>query len=123
MNIHMAVHGVNAVGRFLGLCWYWVTFAWVLLRAIFFWWLFLVLVWDFTDLLGIPLIQDLKAGIHEAASIPGRFFTSARGGKEDPAAIQARCRHLTQRNGRWNHYCPLCGKKLLTAEPPRWRIE
>ncbi|PIW65538.1 MAG: hypothetical protein COW12_01345 [Candidatus Omnitrophica bacterium CG12_big_fil_rev_8_21_14_0_65_45_16] len=134
MNIHMAVHGVTAVGRFTGRCWYWVTFVWVLLRAVFFWWLFLVLIWDFTDLLGIPLVQDLKAGIHKVASYPEKIFT-----KEDPAARQARieqeerkkikawaqahCRHIHKRNGLWNYFCPLCGKKLIEiGDPPLWQI-
>ena len=102
--------------------------------AIFFCWLFAVLVWDFTDLLGIPLIQDLKAGIHEAASVPTKVFV-----KEDPAVIQAQieqeerikikewaqahCRHIHQRNGLWNYFCPLCGKKLIEiGDPPLWQI-
>ena len=134
MNIHMAMHGVNTIWRFIGRCWFWMTFVWVLLRAVFFWWLFVVLVWDFTDLLGIPLIQGLKAGIHEAASVPTKVFV-----KEDPAAIQAQmeleerkkikvwaqahCRHIHQRNGLWNYFCPLCGKKLIEiGDPPLWQI-
>jgi len=82
MNIHMAIHRVNTIGRFIGRCWYWVTFFWVLVRAIFFWWLFLVLIWDFTDLLGIPLIQDLKAGIQQAASAPAKLFEEGGPGRD-----------------------------------------
>ena len=88
MNIHRAVHSINSIWHWIGRCWFWVTFVWLWMRAIFFWWLFAVLVWDFTDLLGIPLIQDLKAGIHEAASVPAKLFE-----KEDPAAIQAQIEH------------------------------
>jgi len=134
MNIHMAMHRVNSIWHWLGRCWFWVTFAWVLIRAIFFWWLFAVLVWDFTDLLGIPLIQDLKAGIHEAAGVPAKLFA-----KEDPVATQAlikreerkrivewaqaHCRHIHKRNGLWNYFCPLCGKKLIEiGDPPLWQI-
>ncbi len=134
MNIHMAIHRVNSIWHWLGRCWCWVTFAWVLIRAVFFWWLFAVLVWDFTDLLGIPLIQGLKAEIQDVASFPGKLVA-----KEDPAAIQAQieqeerrairewaqahCRHIHKRNGLWNYFCPLCGKKLIEiGDPPLWQI-
>ncbi len=134
MNVHRRSHRKNSFCYWIGLCWYWVSFAWLWMRAIFFWWLFAVLVWDFTDLLGIPLIQGLKAEIHAAASVPAKLFA-----KEDPAAIQAEiereerkrivawaqahCRHIHKRNGLWNYFCPLCGKKLIDiGDPPLWQI-
>lgn len=124
---------IRLLWYWIGLCWFWVKLAWYWIRAAFFWWLFLILLWDFTDLLGIPLIQDLKAQIHEAVSAPAKLFV-----KEDPArirekalaeagrieieAIQARCRHITRRNGLWNYFCPLCGKKLIPGDHPWWQI-
>ena len=136
MNIHMLHrlnHRVNSFLHWIGRCWFWVTLVWCLIRAIFFWWLLAVLAWDFTDLLGIPLIQSLKAEIQEAASTPGKFFV-----KDDQLKIQAQieqgerkqivewaqdhCQHIYKRNGLWNYFCPVCGKKLIPGDHPWWQI-
>lgn len=134
MNIHRPIHRAQSFLHGIGIFWFWVNFAWVWIRAIFFWWLFAVLVWDFTDLLGIPLIQGLKAEMQQVASVPAKLFA-----KKDQAAIQAQiereerkrivewaqahCRHIHKRNGLWNYFCPLCGKKLIEiGDPPLWQI-
>lgn len=37
--------------------------------------------------------------------------------------LQEHCRHIyVQRNGLVTYYCPVCRKKLTTANPPLWQI-
>ena len=37
--------------------------------------------------------------------------------------LQEHCSHVyRQSNGLWTYYCPLCRKKLTTANPPLWEI-
>ena len=123
----------NSFLYWIDLCWFWVSLTWLCIRAIFFWWLLAVLAWDFTDLLGIPAIQSLKAEIQEVASVPSKFFV-----KDDRLKIQthieqeerkriaewsqAQCQHIYKRNGLWNYFCPLCGKKLIPGDHPWWQI-
>lgn len=140
-SVHRAGAAIRLLGEGLGLLWYgirllwfWMRLAWIFTVRAFLWFFLAVLLWDFTDLLGIPLIQGLKAEIHEAASFPAKLFV-----KEDPAKaearidedqrrvvrewVQAHCRHITRRNGLWNYFCPLCGKKLIEGiDPPMWQI-
>ena len=80
MKMHMHRHHDLTVFRknsflyWVDLCWFWVSLTWLCIRAIFFWWLFAILVWDVTDLLGIPIIQDMKKDIQVVASFPGKIF-------------------------------------------------
>ena len=133
-SLRLLGKGIGLVWRLTRLLWFWISIVWYGAKALFFWWLFLVLIWDFTDLLGIPLVQDLKKDIQAAVSTPLKPFTKqtpAETGeriKEEERRVvrewaQAHCRHITRRNGLWNYFCPLCGKKLIdVGDPPMWQI-
>ena len=93
---------IRVVWYWMKMAWYWICLLWIYSVRAFFAFVLAILLWDFTELLGIPLIQDLKTELRKGLQASVRSFI-----KEDPAQIQARCRHLTQRNGRWNHF-PAC---------------
>ena len=117
-SIYKAKCAIRLIGQGMRLVGYWVWVAWSLIRLgwyclvfLFCWWFILVVIWDFTELLGIPIIQDFKGYLYRGYKSAVHFVVSAQ------------CRHISQRNGFRNSFCPLCGKKLIeTGQPPRRQL-
>jgi len=106
----------------IGLWWFWMRRVFWLTIYVSFWWSFLELVGP-GRVIREAFVEELKV------TFPINLFV-----KEDPRKIeeearrkaieslQAQCPHLHKRPGFWNYYCPLCGKKLIPGDHPRWQI-
>lgn len=84
--------------------------------------LFLVIwfAWSFIDLFR-P--QALRKPIHETYPVLKNPEDAAKIARElRRIDTQERCVHMTETRGLKNFFCPVCGKKLLPGEPPRWQI-
>ncbi len=91
--------------------------------------IFVTLGWSFLELVGPGRVLREALVAEIQSTFPFNLFV-----KEDPAkieaearriaieSIQARCSHIWERNGLKNHFCPLCGKKILPGDYPLWQI-